>query len=168
MKYLSINKGSRIKKLMYGISICLTITLCLWVRIQLNDVIIGVVGIFTLLFLIPIWYFETFSYIRIMYHENTFSVLDGTKLLKDKYVFSEEDIIKIQCKGYRENTGSSKTSGPMTYNTAFDTKTGNQPNYAIKLILKNRKVYEFGKYITLNKFRKVKEFINSAKEKNVA
>ena len=100
-----------------------------------------------------------------MYTENTFSITDGTRLINDKYTFSQAEIHKIQCKSYRENTGSSKQSGPMTYNAPFDNKTGSQSNYGVRIVLKNKKPFVFGKYISLTKFQKIKIFLNIELEK---
>ena len=161
MATLIISKGSKLKKQIYASLIIVAIVLSLWTKLIYNDNHVIYTSLFSFLLLIPLWYFESFSNVRIIINKDTVHIVDGTFILNDEYIVPLKDIVKIQIKKYREDTGSAKQSGPITYNHPYDNRTGNSSSYAVKLVLRKRKAIEFGEYIKLNDCKKIKSLINS-------
>lgn len=168
MKFDKIHLGTKLKSRIY-LSILLTLLLGTGIMLYLlaqenqHPGFIIVVSSFLLTIILPVWYFETYSYLHLLNNNRIVSIIEGAFPFRRKIVFDTKAITKMQCKKYKDNQGSNKNNGgvPYTYNRPHDNSGYDAPSYAFKIYFNNRRPIEFGKYISKKQFKQIRQFITT-------
>ncbi len=160
MKQLTINKGSAVGQLIYGIGAILLVAILLFVQYYRPDIIISILLCMFLLIDLVFLASETLPRIKISINNTHLNINEGAGLFNSKYCILTDQIkgIKHHFHRFTDSESNVKTR-PSAHKMAFDNSAPKDTKYTITFYCYDRGKVEIGRYMDIEMLKKLITFL---------